>query len=167
MNVYDSVTCIYYSLLLASCSRILLKLMSRLVLDGWQVVIGIETHAQIKTRQKLFSLSSTSSLSDNPNTRFSAFDAAFPGTLPKVNPKCVLLGLRAALALNCTIENRSSFDRKHYFYSDLPSGYQITQHYAPFALNGRLTLPKLNIPIRIKQIQLEQVCPLNSIAYAY
>lgn len=139
--------------------------MSRLVLDGWQVVIGIETHAQIKSRQKLFSLSSTSLLSEAPNTRFNAFDAAFPGTLPKINPKCVLLGLRAALALNCTIENRSSFDRKHYFYSDLPSGYQITQYYTPFASNGRLTLPKLKIPVRIKQIQLEQVRPPSLIHY--
>ncbi|KAJ7579223.1 glutamyl-tRNA amidotransferase [Mycena floridula] len=125
------------------------KFMSRLLLDGWQVVIGIETHAQIKSRQKLFS----SSLS---NGLFNAFDAAFPGTLPKLNPQCVNLALRAALALNCSIQRRSTFDRKHYFYADLPAGYQITQRYSPFASNGSLALTKLQKSVRIQQIQLEQ-----------
>lgn len=124
---------------------------------GWQVVIGIETHAQIKTRQKLFSRARTGLLSHAPNTRFDAVDAAFPGTLPKLNPNCVLLGIRAALALKCTIHSRSSFDRKHYFYADLPTGYQITQRYAPFASNGSLVLPGLKKVVRIQQIQLEQV----------
>ncbi|KAF8897888.1 Glutamyl-tRNA amidotransferase subunit B, mitochondrial [Infundibulicybe gibba] len=127
---------------------------------GWQVVIGIETHAQIKSRRKLFSESLTSDLGALPNSNVSAFDAAFPGTLPRINPKCVDLALRTALALRSDIQLRSSFDRKHYFYSDLPSGYQITQQYAPLALNGRLEIkiaesPTL-VPIRIKQIQLEQ-----------
>ncbi|KAG7449509.1 glutamyl-tRNA amidotransferase [Guyanagaster necrorhizus] len=130
--------------------------MSRLLLDGWHVVLGIETHAQIKSRQKLFSSASTSLLTHPPNTTFNVVDAAFPGTLPKLNPKCLFLALRASLALNCDIQQRSSFDRKHYFYSDLPSGYQITQHYAPIATDGYLTLPTLGRKIRIKQIQLEQ-----------
>ncbi|KAK0485980.1 glutamyl-tRNA amidotransferase [Armillaria novae-zelandiae] len=130
--------------------------MSRLLLDGWHVVLGIETHAQIKSRQKLFSNASTSLLTHPANTTFNAVDAAFPGTLPKLNPKCLLLALRASLALNCDIQRRSSFDRKHYFYSDLPSGYQITQHYAPIATNGYLTLPTLGRKVRIKQIQMEQ-----------
>ncbi|KAG6820678.1 hypothetical protein H0H93_013196 [Arthromyces matolae] len=126
---------------------------------GWQVIIGIETHAQIKSRQKLFSESLTSDLGEPPNTHVSLFDAAFPGTLPKLNQKCVDLALRAALALQCDIQERSSFDRKHYFYADLPSGYQITQQYAPIALGGRLNI---NLPdaaafdVRIKQLQLEQ-----------
>jgi aspartyl-tRNA(Asn)/glutamyl-tRNA(Gln) amidotransferase subunit B len=77
--------------------------------------------------------------------------------LPSINPKCVLLAVRAALALNCTIHERSSFDRKHYFYSDLPSGYQITQHYSPFATGGFLDLPSNGKSIRLKQIQMEQV----------
>ncbi|KAJ7288497.1 glutamyl-tRNA amidotransferase [Mycena rebaudengoi] len=105
---------------------------------GWQV---------IQSRQKLFS---------TPNTRVSPFDAAFPGTLPNLNQKCVDLALRTAIALNATIQARSSFDRKHYFYSDLPAGYQITQHYAPIAVDGHLNLPNRDSPIRIKQIQLEQ-----------
>ncbi|KAI5893605.1 Glutamyl-tRNA amidotransferase B subunit [Schizophyllum commune H4-8] len=122
--------------------------------SGWQAVIGIETHAQLKSKQKLFSEAPTSDLGDTPNTHFVAFDAAFPGTLPRLNQACVDLALRAALALKCEVNPRSSFDRKHYFYSDLPSGYQITQHYAPFARNGSLLLE--NSTVRIHQIQLEQ-----------
>jgi len=140
--------------------------MSRLLLDGWQVVIGIETHAQIKSSQKLFSSARTSSLSPLPNTTFNAFDAAFPGTLPRLNSKCLFLALRAAVALNCDVHPRSSFDRKHYFYPDLPSGYQITQHYAPFASNGFLKLPKHNKSVRIKQIQMEQVCSFYGLLLA-
>ncbi|GLB34182.1 putative PET112 [Lyophyllum shimeji] len=126
---------------------------------GWQVVIGIETHAQIKSRRKLFSESLTSVPGETPNTHVSMFDAAFPGTLPKLNHKCVDLALRAAVALQSDIQTRSSFDRKHYFYSDLPSGYQITQQYAPIAIGGRLSVALPNSPpfeVRIKQIQLEQ-----------
>ncbi|KDR84118.1 hypothetical protein GALMADRAFT_111334 [Galerina marginata CBS 339.88] len=126
---------------------------------GWQVVVGIETHAQIKSRRKLFSESLTSSLDDPPNTNVSPFDAAFPGTLPRINPKCVDLAHRTALALKCRVSLRSSFDRKHYFYSDLPSGYQITQQYAPIATNGELQveMPSSSpVVVRIKQIQLEQ-----------
>ncbi|KAF9006723.1 GatB/GatE catalytic domain-containing protein [Cyathus striatus] len=126
---------------------------------GWQVVIGIETHAQIKSRHKLFSDSLTSTPDSPPNTHLSPFDAAFPGTLPRLNPKCVDLALRTALALHSRIQRRSSFDRKHYFYPDLPAGYQITQQYAPIALGGSLTihLPSSPpVPVRIKQIQLEQ-----------
>ncbi|KAJ7211482.1 Glutamyl-tRNA amidotransferase subunit B, mitochondrial [Mycena haematopus] len=123
---------------------------------GWQVIIGIETHAQIKSRQKLFSDSLTSSLGEAPNVHVSPFDAAFPGTLPKLNQDCVDLALRTAIALKSEIQTRSSFDRKHYFYSDLPSGYQITQHYTPIALGGELYIPNRDSPIRITQIQLEQ-----------
>ncbi|KAG7098566.1 hypothetical protein E1B28_000499 [Marasmius oreades] len=130
--------------------------MARLFSDAWQVVIGIETHVQLKCRQKLFSRATNGLLSDSPNSRYNVFDAAFPGTLPKLNPKCVDLAVRAALALNCNLKPRSNFDRKHYFYPDQPVGYQITQYYSPFALDGTLTLPKLGRRVRIKQIQLEQ-----------
>ncbi|RDB20205.1 Glutamyl-tRNA(Gln) amidotransferase subunit B, mitochondrial [Hypsizygus marmoreus] len=126
---------------------------------GWQVVVGIETHAQIKARRKLFSESLTSDPGEIPNTHVTLFDAAFPGTLPTLNQKCVDLALRAAVALECNIQARSSFDRKHYFYSDLPSGYQITQQYAPIALSGKLNISRPGsptFPVRIKQIQLEQ-----------
>lgn len=130
---------------------------ARLLVDGWHVLIGIETHAQIRASQKLFSRASTSHYTDPPNTHFNSVDAAFPGTLPRINPKCVLLAVRAALALNCDIHERSSFDRKHYFYPDLPSGYQITQHYSPFASGGYLKLSSLDKAVRVKQIQMEQV----------
>ncbi|TFK28925.1 glutamyl-tRNA amidotransferase [Coprinopsis marcescibilis] len=128
---------------------------------GYQVIIGIETHAQIKSRHKLFSNALTSEPSDSTNDHVVVFDAAFPGTLPKLNPNCVDLAIRTALALKSNIQKSSSFDRKHYFYSDLPSGYQITQQYAPIATNGYLQIPSPNlssepIQVRIKQIQLEQ-----------
>ncbi|KAH7919539.1 Glutamyl-tRNA amidotransferase B subunit [Leucogyrophana mollusca] len=123
---------------------------------GWEVVVGIEVHAQIKSRRKLFSGSLTSQPGEAPNTSVSAFDAAFPGTLPKLNSKCVELAVRTALALNSEVQPRSTFDRKHYFYPDLPAGYQITQRYAPLAKGGFLRLAKQGIPVRITQIQLEQ-----------
>ncbi|KAH9482302.1 Glutamyl-tRNA(Gln) amidotransferase subunit B, mitochondrial [Psilocybe cubensis] len=126
---------------------------------GWQVIIGIETHAQIKSRRKLFSDTFTPEGDELPNTKVSPFDAAFPGTLPKVNPKCVDLAIRTALALRSKISMRSSFDRKHYFYSDQPLGYQITQQYSPIATHGvlELEMPRAApIKVRIKQIQLEQ-----------
>ncbi|KAG1735696.1 GatB/GatE catalytic domain-containing protein [Suillus paluster] len=123
---------------------------------GWQVIIGIEVHAQIKSRRKLFSESFTSRPGEIPNTTVSAFDAAFPGTLPTLNPKCVELAVRTALALNSEVPSRSAFDRKHYFYSDLPAGYQITQRYSPLAKGGYLKLSKGDVAVGITQIQLEQ-----------
>ncbi|KAF8318159.1 glutamyl-tRNA amidotransferase [Clavulina sp. PMI_390] len=122
---------------------------------GWQAVIGIETHAQIKSRKKLFSRTQNS-YDEPPNTRVSLFDAAFPGTLPTLNPRAVELGVRAAIALNADIQPTSSFDRKHYFYVDLPSGYQITQKYAPLAKEGRLQIRPGGPVVGIEQIQLEQ-----------
>ncbi|CDO73814.1 hypothetical protein BN946_scf185015.g143 [Trametes cinnabarina] len=123
---------------------------------GWELVVGIEVHAQIKSRRKLFSEALASDLNTPPNTNVVPFDAAFPGTLPRLNPKCVELGVRTAIALNAEVQHRSAFDRKHYFYADLPSGYQITQQYAPIARNGRLQLKEDDIIVRIKQVQLEQ-----------
>ncbi|EPS98747.1 Glutamyl-tRNA amidotransferase B subunit [Fomitopsis schrenkii] len=126
---------------------------------GWDVVVGIEVHAQIKSRVKLFSGAEDAWTPDYhlpANTSVSTFDAAFPGTLPRLNPKCVELGVRTAIALNARVQQRSAFDRKHYFYADLPQGYQITQHYAPFATDGRLELEGGETCVRIKQIQLEQ-----------
>ncbi|KAH9999976.1 glutamyl-tRNA amidotransferase [Russula vinacea] len=123
---------------------------------GWQVVIGIETHAQIKSRKKLFSETWTPDLGSKPNSQVSPYDAAFPGTLPRVNSTCIILALRTAIALQSDIQLRSTFDRKHYFYSDLPAGYQITQHYSPIARGGYIFLPQNNVSVRIQQIQLEQ-----------
>ncbi|KAF8514854.1 Glutamyl-tRNA amidotransferase B subunit [Hysterangium stoloniferum] len=125
---------------------------------GWEVVIGVEVHAQIKTRQKLFSASSTSSDADAPNTHYNGFDAAWPGTLPSLNEKCVLLAVRTALACGSQVQPKSFFDRKHYFYADLPAGYQITQRYEPFARGGHIIIPSHSGPksVGIEQIQLEQ-----------
>ncbi|KAF8530900.1 Glutamyl-tRNA amidotransferase B subunit [Gautieria morchelliformis] len=125
---------------------------------GWNVVIGIEVHAQIKSRWKLLSGSPTPRVADSPNTRVSVFDAAWPGTLPRLNPKCVELAVRTALACGSQVQPRSAFDRKHYFYADLPAGYQITQRYAPLALGGQIVLDDTTgaKAVGIEQIQLEQ-----------
>ncbi|KAG8837027.1 hypothetical protein FRB91_008354, partial [Serendipita sp. 411] len=123
----------------------------------WNIVIGIEMHAQLKTRRKLFSDSLVpEDMFVGSNERITLFDAAFPGTLPTLNSTCVSLAIRAALALQAEIQSRSAFDRKHYFYGDLPVGYQITQNYAPFARNGHVNLPKSRKQVRIKQVQIEQ-----------
>ncbi|KAK9480592.1 GatB/GatE catalytic domain-containing protein [Lipomyces japonicus] len=122
---------------------------------------GLEIHLQLKTNRKLFSPSKTS-FHASPNTHVSLFDAAIPGTQPILNTRAVLLALRAALALECHINLRSSFDRKHYFYADQPAGYQITQHYHALANNGHLMLTARDgdihedVSIGIEQIQLEQ-----------
>ncbi|KAL4081424.1 GatB/GatE catalytic domain-containing protein [Scleroderma yunnanense] len=123
---------------------------------GWEVVVGIEAHAQIKSRRKLFSNAWTSRPNETPNSSVSHFDAALPGTLPILNPSCVELAVRTALALNAHVQSRSAFDRKHYFYPDLPAGYQITQRYAPLARGGYLKLPRDDVRVGITQIQLEQ-----------
>ncbi|KAF9509879.1 hypothetical protein BS47DRAFT_1300924 [Hydnum rufescens UP504] len=121
---------------------------------GWQAVIGIEVHVQIKSRAKLFSQTRTA-FDQPPNTQVSLFDAAFPGTLPNLNIKCVELAVRTALAMGSDVQKRSTFDRKHYFYPDLPSGYQITQKYAPLAMGGQVFIGQ-GRTVSIEQIQLEQ-----------
>jgi aspartyl-tRNA(Asn)/glutamyl-tRNA(Gln) amidotransferase subunit B len=108
-----------------------------------QPIIGLEIHAQLNTKRKLFSSISSGCLcidllaapNDNqaePNTAVGFHDIGLPGSLPVLNKEAVLLAVKAALALGCTVNPRSSFDRKHYFYKDLPSGYQITQQYSAF-----------------------------------
>ncbi|GJQ82714.1 hypothetical protein Trydic_g19724 [Trypoxylus dichotomus] len=130
----------------------------------WQSVIGLEVHAQISSASKLFSGSSTE-FNSPVNTNVSLFDSAIPGTLPVLNKRCVEAGVRTALALNCRINPVSYFDRKHYFYADLPAGYQITQQRAPLANDGILRFHVYTTgankksyltEARIKQIQLEQ-----------
>ncbi|CAG8470520.1 8561_t:CDS:10 [Ambispora gerdemannii] len=129
--------------------------------NKWEAVIGLEIHAQIKSKTKLFSSSSTS-FNKPVNTNVSVIDAAFPGTIPQLNARCVELAILTSFALSCNIQRVSSFDRKHYSYPDLPAGYQITQHFAPLAINGKISLSSLldgleyDKEIRIKQVQLEQ-----------
>ncbi|XP_067353281.1 glutamyl-tRNA(Gln) amidotransferase subunit B, mitochondrial isoform X3 [Channa argus] len=127
-------------------------------------VVGLEIHAQINSNTKLFS-GSPVGFSAPPNSLVSFFDASLPGTLPVLNRRCVEAAVITGLALNCTINKKSLFDRKHYFYADLPAGYQITQQRQPIAVDGMLTYSVLGGKKRsevikknvlIKQIQLEQ-----------
>ncbi|XP_054418492.1 glutamyl-tRNA(Gln) amidotransferase subunit B, mitochondrial isoform X1 [Pteronotus mesoamericanus] len=130
----------------------------------WAAVVGLEIHAQISSNSKLFSGSQVL-FAAPPNSLVSFFDASLPGTLPVLNRRCVEAAVMTGLALNCHINKKSLFDRKHYFYADLPAGYQITQQRLPIAVNGSLTYSVcagtkrnqvINKTVRIKQIQLEQ-----------
>ncbi|KAJ3519100.1 hypothetical protein NM208_g14263 [Fusarium decemcellulare] len=132
--------------------------------DGWELTVGIEIHAQLNTARKLFSPAVTS-FNDDPNSHVALFDVAMPGSQPLLQKETLIPALRAALALNCDIQKLSRFDRKHYFWWDQPSGYQITQYYEPFAKNGHITLSARDgispqdgegVTIGIKQVQLEQ-----------
>jgi aspartyl-tRNA(Asn)/glutamyl-tRNA(Gln) amidotransferase subunit B len=134
------------------------------VVDGWELTVGIEIHAQLNTAKKLFS-GATTSFNDDPNTHVAYFDLATPGSQPIFQKETLIPALRAALALNCDVQPVSRFDRKHYFHWDQPSGYQITQYYEPFARDGRIHLqPRDSIAaedgegvcIGIKQVQMEQ-----------
>ncbi|XP_015339961.1 glutamyl-tRNA(Gln) amidotransferase subunit B, mitochondrial isoform X1 [Marmota marmota marmota] len=130
----------------------------------WAAVVGLEIHAQISSNSKLFSGSQVC-FAAPPNSLVSFFDASLPGTLPVLNRRCVEAAVMTGLALNCHINKKSSFDRKHYFYADLPAGYQITQQRLPIAANGSLAYSVcvgkkrgqlVSKRVRIKQIQLEQ-----------
>ncbi|XP_007433478.2 glutamyl-tRNA(Gln) amidotransferase subunit B, mitochondrial [Python bivittatus] len=131
---------------------------------SWAAVVGLEIHAQISSNSKLFSCSQVQ-FAAPPNSLVSFLDASLPGTLPVLNRRCVEAAVSTGLALNCTINKKSLFDRKHYFYADLPAGYQITQHRIPIAVNGCLSYfmqagknqnEIVTKTVRIKQIQLEQ-----------
>ena len=120
----------------------------------WQIQIGLEIHAQILCKTKLFSNASCNKLETQPNTRVDLFDAALPGSLPVLNQECVTQTIRTGIALQSTIQNQSFFERKHYYYCDMPTGYQITQQRGPLATGGHITLE--NTTVRINRIQLEQ-----------
>ena len=116
-------------------------------------VIGLELHIQLKTRSKLFSNSSTD-FGKTPNSQVSIYDMAFPGTLPRLNKEAVIKAIRMCHALHMDIDHTLYFDRKHYFYSDLPKGYQITQDTHPIGKNGYLVVDD-NI-IEIERLHLEE-----------
>ncbi|KAG8162434.1 hypothetical protein KVR01_008199 [Diaporthe batatas] len=137
----------------------------RQLVPGWQLVVGIEIHAQLNTPHKLFSPASQPAPSDEPNTHAALFDLAVPGSQPLFQQEALVPALRAALALNCGIQQVSRWDRKHYFWWDQPSGYQITQYYEPFAKNGYITLYQRDgiaeqdgkkVRVGIRQVQMEQ-----------
>lgn len=133
-------------------------------LEKWELTVGIEIHAQLNTKRKLFSDALTT-IDHTPNTEVTYFDLALPGSMPIFQKETLIPALRAALALNCNIQKRSKFDRKHYFHWDQPAGYQITQYYEPFAKDGYITLYAHDgiakedgeeIKVGIKQVQMEQ-----------
>ena len=103
----------------------------------WELVIGLEVHAQVATAAKLFSGASTA-FGAEPNSNVSFVDAAMPGMLPVVNEACVAQAVRTGLGLKARINLVSAFDRKNYFYPDLPQGYQISQLYHPIVGEGEV-----------------------------
>ena len=121
---------------------------------AWEVVVGIETHAQLATRSKIFSGASTA-FGAPPNTQASAVDIALPGVLPVLNRAAVEHAIRFGLAIKATINRRSIFARKNYFYPDLPKGYQISQYEAPIVQGGSLSIEGDKV-IRITRAHLEE-----------
>ncbi len=105
----------------------------------WELVIGLEVHAQVVSQSKLFSGAATD-FGSEPNTQVSLVDAAFPGMLPVINRICVEQAIKTGLGINGTVNEVSIFDRKNYFYPDLPQGYQISQFTRPIVSNGKLLI---------------------------
>src|SRR5207302_4859360 len=105
----------------------------------WEVVIGMEVHAQVTSNSKLFSGASTA-FGGEPNSHVSIVDAAMPGMLPVINEFCVEQAVRTGLGLKAQINRRSVFDRKNYFYPDLPQGYQISQYKQPVVGEGKVMI---------------------------
>jgi aspartyl-tRNA(Asn)/glutamyl-tRNA(Gln) amidotransferase subunit B len=105
----------------------------------WEVVVGLEVHAQVISKAKLFSGAATD-FGGSPNTQVSFVDAAFPGMLPVINRECVAQAVRTGLGLNAHIHTVSRFDRKNYFYADLPAGYQISQYQHPIVGEGTVEI---------------------------
>ncbi len=133
------------------------------VTGDWEVVIGMEVHAQVLSQSKLFSAASTA-FGSEPNANVSLVDAAMPGMLPVINEECVKQAVRTGLGLKAKINNRSVFDRKNYFYPDLPQGYQISQFKFPIVGEGKVIVSigpdkqggYEDVEIGIERLHLEQ-----------
>src|SRR6202049_5119639 len=132
------------------------------LIDGrtgqWEVVIGLEAHAQVIAKAKLFSGAATA-FGAEPNSEVSPVDAAFPGMLPVINRRCIEQAVRTGLGLDAAINLHSVFARKNYFYPDLPAGYQISQYEAPVVGHGRVVLDMPDGSTReigITRLHLEQ-----------
>ena len=123
----------------------------------WEVVIGLEVHAQVNSKAKLFSGAATA-FGGEPNSHVSLVDAAMPGMLPVINEECVAQAVRTGLGLNAKINLRSVFDRKNYFYPDLPQGYQISQYKSPVVGEGEVAvdMPYGTVWVGIERLHLEQ-----------
>jgi len=124
---------------------------------SWETVIGLETHVQLSTKTKLFSRASTA-FGASPNTNVNLIDCGLPGVLPSVNKEAFYKAIRFGMAVNATINQTSIFDRKNYFYADLPKGYQITQMDLPIVLGGsiEINLDGLTKTINITRAHLEE-----------
>ena len=121
--------------------------------NQYEVVIGLEVHAQVLSESKLFSTSATK-FGAEPNTQVSLVDSAFPGMLPVINKFCIEQAVKTGLGLNAKINLRSIFDRKNYFYADLPAGYQISQYKNPIVGEGSVTL---DMPYGTKKVGIERL----------
>ena len=124
----------------------------------WEVVIGMEIHAQVASKSKLFSGAATQ-FGGAPNSHVSLVDAAMPGMLPVINAECVRQAIRTGLGLNAKINRKSVFDRKNYFYPDLPQGYQISQYKSPVVGEGEVAVDLPDggsVSIGIERLHLEQ-----------
>lgn len=129
------------------------------VTGDWEIIIGLEIHAQVTSKAKLFS-GASAEYGGDPNAHVSLVDAAMPGMLPVINEECVKQAIRSGLGLNAQINLRSVFDRKNYFYPDLPQGYQISQYKSPIVGEGKVIvdLPESGgqITVGIERLHLEQ-----------
>ena len=126
--------------------------------EDWELVIGLEVHAQVASKAKLFSGASTQ-FGAEPNSNVAFVDAGMPGMLPVINEGCVALAVKTGLGLKAAINLKSAFDRKNYFYPDLPQGYQISQLYHPIVGEGEVLVdmaPGIARRVRIERIHLEQ-----------
>jgi aspartyl-tRNA(Asn)/glutamyl-tRNA(Gln) amidotransferase subunit B len=124
----------------------------------WEVVVGMEVHAQVTSHAKLFSGASTE-FGGPPNSQVSLVDAAMPGMLPVINEECVRQAIRTGLGLNARINLKSVFDRKNYFYPDLPQGYQISQYKSPIVGEGEVVVDMPDgerVTVGIERVHLEQ-----------
>jgi len=128
------------------------------ITGDWEVVIGMEVHAQVTSQSKLFSGAATA-FGGGPNAQVSLVDAALPGMLPVVNEECIRQAVRTGLGLKARINLKSVFDRKNYFYPDLPQGYQISQYKSPLVGEGEVVLDMADggtVTVRIERLHLEQ-----------
>ena len=123
----------------------------------WEVIIGLEVHAQVASNAKLFSGASTA-FGAEPNSHVSLVDAAMPGMLPVINRECVAQAIRTGLGLKAEINLKSVFDRKNYFYPDLPQGYQISQYKQPVVGEGEVEIDAdgETMKVGIERLHLEQ-----------
>lgn len=132
--------------------------MNQVIPPGFQPVIGCEIHIQLATQSKMFSQALNNPDTKTPNTNIDEVVTGEPGTLPVINEAAVRLGILVGLALNCEIPSKAKFDRKHYFYPDLPKGYQISQYDEPIAQHGYIDINVAGVTkrIRIRRAHLEE-----------